>query len=166
MFKKKTKKSVPVEEIENIIGSVLQDRNRFINYGELSQENLYIAVPIMALFAADEEAVAFEFDILTLSCLSIVFNAHEIPKEIYTKALGLVLENFELSDDSMNEMYEALVSYSGKDEKGIADHLFDRLPNEGLAPYYKLESTKLLSKTVNELINNLDGWITKWLKAT
>lgn len=165
MFRKKTKKDVPIEEIENIIGSVLQERNKFIKYGDVSQENLYISVPIMALFAADEEAVAFEFDVLTLCCLFIVFNAHEIPKEIYTKALGLVLENFELSDDSMNEIYGALVDYSGKDEKGIADHLFDRLPNEGLAPYYKRESTKLLSKTINDLINNLDSWITKWLKA-
>jgi hypothetical protein len=161
MFRKKTKTDAPVKEIENIIGSVLQDRNKFINYGDVSQENLYISVPIMALFAADEEAVAFEFDVLTLSCLFIVFNAHDIPKEIYTKALGLVLENFELSDESMNEIYDALVDYSGKDEKGIADHLFDRLPNEGLAPYYKRESTKLLSKTINELINNLDSWITK-----
>lgn len=159
------KKDVPIEEIENIIGSVLQDRNKFINYGNVSQENLYISVPIMALFAADEEAVAFEFDVLTLCCLIVVFNAHEIPKEVYTRALALVLENLELSDEAMNGIYDALVGYSGKDEKGIANHLFDRLPNEGLAPYYKSESTKLLSKTINELINNLDGWISKWLKA-
>jgi len=165
MFKKKTKKEVPIEEIENIIGSVLQDRNRFINYGEVSQGNLYISVPIMALFAADEEAVAFEFDVLTLSCLFIVFNAHNIPKEIYTKALGQVLENFALSDDSMNEIYEALVDYRGKGAKGIADHLFDRLPNEGLAPFYKRESTKLLTKTINDLINSINSWITKWLKT-
>lgn len=165
MFKKKTKKSVPVEEIENIIGSVLQERNRFINYGEVSQKNLYIAVPIMALFAADEEAVGFEFDILTLSCLFIVFNAHEIPKDIYTKALGMVLENFELSKKEMNEMYDALVGYSGKDEKGMAEQLFDRLPNEGLAAYYKDESTKLLSRTISELINTLDRDITQGLRV-
>jgi hypothetical protein len=163
MFRNKIKKDVPIEEVENIIGSVLQDRNRFINYGEVSQGNIYISVPIMSLFAVDKEAVAFEFDILALSCLFTVFNAHEISKDVYTKALGLVMENFGLSDESMNEMYEALIGYDGKNEKGVADHLFDRLTNEGLASNYKLESTKLLSKTVKNLINNLDNWITKWL---
>lgn len=164
MFRKKRESRTAVEDIENTIGVVLQNRNKFINVGEIAQQNIYLGVPLMALGEADFDELAFETDIFTLNCLRIVFEKHGIDTEQFVAGLDRVIDNSEFTPDQLKKIYGRLEAYIGLDDKELADKFFDILPHQGLAPYYREESQKIFSAQIIELLNALNSFVRQELQ--
>ena len=164
MFRKKREPRTAVEDIENTIGVVLQNRNKFINVGEIAQQNIYLGVPLMALGEADFDELGFEADLFTLNCLRIVFEKHDINTDRFVAGLDRVIDNSEFTPEQVRKIYHRLEGYIGLDDKELADKFFDILPHEGLAPYYKEESQKIFSTQIVELLNALNSFVRQELR--
>lgn len=163
MFRKKREPCTSVEDIENTIGVVLQNRNKFINVGETAQQNIYLGVPLMALGEADFDELGFETDIFTLNCLRIVFEKHGIDTERFVAGLDRVIDNSEFTPDQLKKIYGRLEAYVGRDDKELADKFFDILPHDGLPDYYKEESGKIFSGQITDLMSTLNDFICREL---
>lgn len=159
MFRKKREPRTSVEDIENTIGVVLQNRNKFINVGEIAQQNIYLGVPLMALGEADFEELSFETDIFTLNCLRIVFEKHDINTDRFVAGLDRVIDNSDFTPDQLKKIYGRLEAYVGMDDKELADKFFDVLPHDGLPDYYKEESGKIFSGQIIDLLNSLNAFV-------
>jgi hypothetical protein len=55
--------------IENIIGVGLPNRNKFMNYGDVADENIYSGYAIGCVFSEDQDRLSFEFDAVYLHYL-------------------------------------------------------------------------------------------------
>lgn len=159
-FKKKAI-SYKTEDIENIIGVGLPNRNQFINYGDVSANNIYSGYAIGRVFAKDQNRLSFEFDAVYLHYLMSELVSSGIPSEQSDEALRSVFDNFELSAAEQKQFHRRLGEYASLSDPDIADKFISNLGVEDFPDNFRIPSRKILgeqfgalSKTINKFVGN------------
>lgn len=149
------------EAIENVIGAGLQNRNKFMNYGDVAQENIYSGYAIGKVFAEDQDRLSFEFDAVYLHYLIRALSSIGIPAEQAEEAVKAVFNNFELPKTERNKFYQRLKEYASLNNPGVADKFIDNLNVADFPESFREPSRKILggqfkalSKAVDKFVNN------------
>ena len=154
------------EAIENVIGVGLQNRSRFINYGEVSQKNIYAGYAIGKVFAEDQDRLSFEFDAVNLHYLISAFSSINIPAEQAEEALIAVFDNFELSKAERDKFYQRLKEYADKSDPELADKFVDNLDVADFPENFREPSRKILGNQFHSLSLSVAKFVKAELGAT
>lgn len=166
MFGRSRKQIVyKTEVIENVIGVGLPNRNKFMNYGDVSADNIYTGYAIARVFSEDQERLSFEFDAVYLHCLISVLVKIGVPAEQSTEALQAVLDNFEISHEEQSRFKQRLRDYELLDNEGVAEKFVDNLSVASFPESYREPSRKALGEQFSRLTKGVERFVTDELRA-
>lgn len=159
-LKKKTN-SHKIKDIENIIGVGLPNRNKFMNYGDVSANNIYSGYAIGRVFSEDRDRLSFEFDAVYLHYLMSKLVKSGVPIEQGNEALRLVFDNFELPVAEQEKFHQRLREYASLGDLDIADKFISNLNVKDFPESFRRSSRKVLggqfaalSKVVSRFVND------------
>lgn len=163
-----TKRTVgyKTEVIETVIGVGLQNRNKFINYGDVAQENIYSGYAISRVFSEDQERLSFEFDAVYLHYLMSRFTKSGISTVQSRDALLAVFDSFDLPEAEQEKFYRRLEDYSSLSDPDIADRFIDNLDVEDFPDDFRKPSRKVLGGQFEALSKAVDRFVDDELRAS
>lgn len=153
------------DAIENIIGVGLPNRNKFMNYGDVADENVYSGYAIGRVFSEDQDRLSFEFDAVYLHYLMSVLARVGVPVEQGTEALQAVFDNFEISQDEQRKFRQRLKDYELLDDEGVAEKFVDNLNVADFPESYREPSRKTLGEQFSRLTKGVERFVTDELRA-
>lgn len=165
VFAKKTV-SYKTEDIENVIGVGLPNRNKFMNYGDVSAQNIYSGYAIGRVFSEDQERLSFEFDAIYLHYLMDIFSRMGVPVEQSREALQAVFDNFELPKRERKRFYQRLDDYASLSDPDIADKFIDNLNVTDFPENFRELSRKTLGEQFNGLSKAVKRFVSNELRAS
>lgn len=157
--------SYKTEVIENIIGIGLPNRNKFINYGDISAENIYSGYAIGRAFSEDQERLSFEFDVVYLHYLIAVLRKVGVSVEQINDALQAVFDNFELPQGEQDEFFRRLKGYESLIHQGVAEKFVDNLDIVDFPESYRDPSRKMLGEQFSRLTKGIERFVADELRA-
>lgn len=152
--------------IESIIGVGLPNRNKFMNYGDVANENIYSGYAIGRIFSEDKDRLSFEFDAVYLHYLISVLAKVGVSAEQSADALRAVLDNFEISQDEQRKFKQRLQDYESLDNEGVAEKFIDNLNVADFPESYREPSRKTLGEQFSRLTKGVERFVTDELRAT
>lgn len=164
-FAKKTI-SYKTEIIENVIGVGLPNRNKFMNYGDVSAENIYSGYAIGRVFSEDKERLSFEFDAVYLHYLMSTFTKIGISGDQSREALQAVFDNFELPKVEQGKFYKRLEDYDSLSDEDVADKFIDNLDVADFPDNFREPSHKTLGEQFNRLSKAINRFVSNELRAS
>ena len=167
MFRKAARvKSYDVDEIENLIGVGLPNRNKFMNYGDVAASNIYSGYAIGKVYEADPERLSFEFDAVYLSYLLKEVERIGVDSSTYLAATEAVFENFELPISERKLFYERVTQYRILDHFKAAETFVDNLQVDDFPESYRGPSNEILGRQFDDLSSAIKRYVNDQLKAT
>lgn len=151
--------------IENIIGVGLPNRNKFMNYGDVADENIYSGYAIGRVFSEDQDRLSFEFDAVYLHYLISVLAKVGVPAEQSADALQAVLDNFEISQDEQRKFKQRLKDYGLLDNEGVAEKFVENLNVADFPESYREPSRKALGEQFSRLTKGVERFVADELRA-
>ena len=151
--------------IENIIGVGLPNRNKFMNYGDVADENIYSGYAIGRVFSEDQDRLSFEFDAVYLNYLISVLTKVGVPVEQSADALQAVFNNFEVSHDEQRKFKQRLKDYESLDHEGVAEKFVDNLTVADFPESYREPSRKTLGEQFSRLTKGVERFVADELRA-
>lgn len=151
--------------IENIIGVGLPNRNKFMNYGDVADENIYSGYAIGRVFSEDQDRLSFEFDAVYLHYLVSVLAKVGVPAEQSADALQAVLDNFEISQDEQRKFKQRLKDYESLDDESVAEKFVDNLNVADFPESYREPSRKTLGEQFSRLTKGVERFVADELRA-
>lgn len=147
MFGRKNNKvkTASIDIVENIIGSVLQNRSEIMNYGEIAQHNIYTGYAILSLFESDQKRLGDEFDCLLGGMIFNVLHKNGIPNEISSDALIRVFINSDLPELERTHFLTRIKQYSNLSYADLADLFVENLQVHDFPEKFRDDSRKILS---------------------
>ncbi len=164
-FVKKTV-SYKTEDIENVIGVGLPRRNKFMNYGDVSAENIYSGYAIGRVFIDDQERLSFEFDAVYLHYLISVLAEVGVSDEQISEALGAVFGNFDLSRRERDKFHLRLDEYRLLHNQAVAEKFIDNLAVADFPESYRIPSRKILGEQFARLKKGIERFVADELRAS
>lgn len=166
MFRKAARiKSYDVDEIENLIGFGLPNRNKFMNYGDVASSNVYSGYAIGKVYEVDPERLSFEFDAVYLSYLLKEVERIGVDPNMHRTATEAVFENFELPEGERRLFYERVGQYRALDNFKAAECFIDNLLVEDFPESYKAPSKKILGRQFSDLESAIKRFVNDQLKS-
>lgn len=154
------------EVIENVIGVGLPNRNKFMNYGDVADENIYSGYAIGRVFSEDQDRLSFEFDAVYLHYLIAALAKAGVSIEQSSEALQAVLDNFELSKKEQDKFYKRLAEYRLLNNEDVAEKFVDNLAVEDFPENYREPSRKTLSEQFSRLVKGIERFVSNELRAS
>lgn len=151
--------------IENIIGLGLSNRNEFMNYGDVADENIYSGYAIGRVFSDDQGRLSFEFDAVYLHYLISVLAKVGVPDEQSADALQAVFDNFEISQDEQRKFKQRLKDYEALDHEGVAEKFIYNLNVSDFPESYREPSRKTLGEQFSRLAKGVERFMVDELRA-
>ncbi len=139
------------EVIENVIGVGLPNRNKFMNYGDVSADNIYSGYAIGRVFSEDKDRLSFEFDAVYLSYLIKGLTKIGIPAEQSSEALKDVFDNFELAKVECDKFYQRLEDYISLSDTDVAEKFINNLNVSDFPENFREPSRKILGEQFHAL---------------
>lgn len=158
IFKKQV--AYRTDVIENIIGVGLPNRNKFINYGDVADENIYSGYAIGRVFSQDQDRLSFEFDAVYLHYLISALIKVGVPARQSADALQAVLDNFEISQDEQRKFKQRLGDYQSLDNEGVAEKFVYNLNVADFPESYREPSRKTLGEQFSRLAKGVERFVT------
>lgn len=159
------KKSLKIDEIENIIGVVLNYRNKFMNIGDVAEMNIYTGGQIMHL-SNDQDRLSFEFDSVVVGCLLYTLKSKfEVTDELINKAIRLIFENTDLPQTEKDRYLSRFNEYAVTDLNELSSKFYQKMPNEGFDESWESNAIKQFSKQLGMLQDSLTRFIKDESKA-
>jgi hypothetical protein len=161
----KKRATYETDVIENIIGVGLPNRNKFINYGDVADENVYSGYAIGRVFSEDQERLSFEFDAVYLYYLISILTKVGVPAEQSADALHAVFDNFEISQDEQRKFGQRLKDYESLDDEGVAEKFVENLNVADFPESYREPSRKTLGGQFSGLTKGVERFVIDELRA-
>ena len=156
-----SKKKIPyeIEIIENVIGVGLPNRSKFMNYGDVADENIYTGFAIGRLFSEDQDRLSFEFDAVYLHYLITVLTKRGVPVNQSTTALQGVFDNFDITREEQDDFTRRLNEYGPLDDEGVAEKFVDNLAVADFPESYREPSRKTLGEQFSRLAKGIERFV-------
>ncbi len=144
MENKKIPSSYETDEIENLIGVCIPNRNKFVNSGELCSKNIYAGFAIGKVFAEDQDRLFFELDAVFLHFLWVELSKLGVSDNQVEDALYAVFDNFELSKNEIQKFERRLKGYNSAEHAIIAEKFIKNLDVSDLPDNFKEPASRIL----------------------
>lgn len=123
LFKNSLPAQINADECEHILGILLTDRKRFINFSGIAEGNIYAGLVIGQAFNANIERLDDEFDALAISYVWKVLSELGANEDQFAQGATAVFDNFEISDE-LRKLYGTRVKeYSDLDTSEVGVNL-------------------------------------------
>lgn len=162
----KKKVSYKTNAIENIIGVGLPNRNKFMNYGDVADENIYTGYAIGRLFSENQDRLSFEFDAVYLHYLITVLIKNGVPADQSAEALRAVFDNFDITQEEQNKFTRRLNEYRSLDNESVAEKFVDNLAIVDFPKSYREPSRKTLGEQFCRLTKGIERFVADELGAS
>lgn len=162
---KKRAKNYSVDDIEHIIGIILSDRSKYLNYGSIAEKNIYSGYAIGRAFERDQQKLSDEFDCVAIHITFSALESLGVSEEFRIKALEIVLKNFEVGSSYRVFFLKRLGQYSSLDTKGLANKLVENLAVKDFPERFQAESDRILAQQFDIIQKNMKRYITAELGA-
>lgn len=162
--KKKVKK-YSLDDTERIIGVILSDRSKYLNYGSIAEKNIYSGFAIGSLFLSDRQRLSDEFDFIAIHFAFKILENLGVSEEYRKKALSIVLDNFDI-DKSYRVMFsQRLQQYATLHNRALAAQLIENLAVEDFPENFQAESDRILGQQFDKFETNIRRYIKAELEA-
>lgn len=164
-FAKKTIKSYSLNAVEHIIGIVLSDRSRYLNYGLIAENNIYSGLAIGSLFQSDQKRLDDEFDCIAIHFTFSVLEGFGVSDDYRRKALEIVLDNFDIDKSYRYFLSKRLAQYAPLDNRTLAAKLIENLAVKDFPERFQAESDRILGQQFDAFEKYMRRYIKAELEA-
>lgn len=153
------------DQIENIIGVVLNYRNKFMNIGDVAAANIYTGRQIMEL-SYDQERLSLEFDAVVVACLVLTLKSgFNIPSKMINSAIDRIFDNTDLPKSEKALYLTRFNDYMLDDLRSIAEQFYLNLPHDNYQDFWQSKATDVFHSQLKMLQKSLTQFIKDESKA-
>lgn len=136
MFFKKSK-NLSEDEIENLIGVVLNYRNKFMNIGDVAATNIYTGGQIMQL-SEDQKRLTLEFDTVVVACLIHTLKVqYSVSGDAINSSIKEIFDNTDMPEKEKELYLSRFKEYDLTSLKDISEKFYFNLPHADLTDSWK-----------------------------